>query len=53
MIGITDLKSDKPQIKRESKELVERTLEGLAPALYRGMSVAYVEYDEITTNIMQ
>ena len=44
IIGVTSLGNTNAKIRRESKELVERTLPAIAPALYRGMTVGTVEY---------
>lgn len=45
MIGVTHLDSKSPSIKAKSKELVEKTLESIAPMLYRGMSIATIDYN--------
>ena len=44
MIGVTHLDAKKQEIRTESKQLVEKTLEQLAPALYRGMCIATVDF---------
>ena len=47
LVGITSLNNADPKIRQASKELVERTLPALAPALYRGMTVATAEYSQM------
>ncbi len=44
LVGVTSLGSSDPKIRAASKELVERTLPAISPALYRGMTVATVEF---------
>ena len=41
---MTNLNSKDAKIRDQSKELVERTLESIAPTLYRGMCIATAEY---------
>ena len=43
MIALTDFGSSDPNIKQASKDLVETTLERIAPTLYRGVSLAYAD----------
>ena len=45
LIGVTDFKSTEDFIVRDSKELVEKTLPGIAPTLYRAMNVAWIDYE--------
>lgn len=44
LVGVTSLNSRSDHIRYKSKDLVEKTLEGIAPTLYRGMCIATVEY---------
>ena len=43
VIALTDFGSSDPNIKQASKDLVETTLERIAPSLYRGVSLAYAD----------
>ena len=52
LVGVTSLSSKNTKVRDESKDLVERTLESIAPTLYRGMSIATVDHSRIS-NIMQ
>lgn len=49
IVGVTSLQSKDPKIRSQSKELVERTLDEIAPGLYRGMTVATVDYSKAET----
>lgn len=44
LVGLTHLNSDRPKVKAESKRMVEKVLPELAPALYRGMTIATIDY---------
>ena len=45
LVGVTSLNSENSLIREKSKELVEKTLPGIAPTLFRAMNVATVEYE--------
>jgi len=45
VIGITHLGSKSEKVRSESRRLLERTLPGVAPALYQALVVATVDYD--------
>ena len=44
LVGVTNLNSNDASVRNQSKELVEKTLEAIAPTLYRGMAIATADY---------
>ena len=38
------MNSERPKVKAESKRMVERVLPELAPTLYKGMTIATIDY---------
>ena len=44
LVGVTSRASKDQKVREESNFLVQKTLEQISPALYRGMTVATVEY---------
>ena len=44
LVGVTNLNSNDASVRDQSKELVEKTLEAIAPTLYRGMAIATADY---------
>lgn len=48
LVGVTDFNSKNKKIADESKELVDKTLHALAPALFQGMMVATVEHTRVS-----
>mgnify|MGYP000897520088 CR=1 FL=1 len=44
LVGLTNFNSKDVKVRDQSKELVEKTLEAIAPTLYRGMCIATAEY---------
>ena len=53
LVGVTNLNSKNTNTREASKELVERTLEGIAPTLYRGMCIATAEFSKAPGFIKQ
>ena len=53
LVGVTNLNSKNGKIRDASKELVERTLEGIAPTLYGGMCIATAEFSNAPGFIKQ
>ena len=51
MVGVTNLSSKVPKVREQSKEL-DLILQAIAPSLYRGISLAIVEYANVL-NIMR
>ena len=45
LVGVTSLNHEEEFIRRNSKELVEKTLPGIAPTLFRAMNVAWVDFE--------
>ena len=52
LVGVTSLYSKDQKVRDESQQLVRKTLEQISPALYRGMTVATVEFG-YTKTMMQ
>lgn len=52
LVGVTGLTSKNARVADESKDLVDKTLQEIAPALFRGMSIATVEHTKVT-HVMQ
>lgn len=44
LVGLTHMNSERPKVKAESKRMVERVLPELAPTLYKGMTIATIDY---------
>ena len=53
LVGVTGLNSKNARIASESKDLVDKTLHALAPALYRGMMVATVDHVQVKHVLQQ
>ena len=53
LVGVTYLSSKDARIRDQSKELVEKILPAIAPTLYRGVSVATVDFARARTVMQQ